>query len=842
MALRTRSLLTTRRAMPGLAASRGHHFRPWHGTLLSCLMACCFSFAIAGTAFAQAGQTLGQKSYTNDLGKILKPPSIGKSEPMLLQADEMIYDNENNRVTARGNVEIYYGNYILLADQVIYDRNANTLAAQGNVRIKDPDGAIITSNQMTLTDDFRDGFINTLRVVTKEDTRIVAQSATREAGNVTVFQKGWFTPCKPCESNPDRPPSWRLRAQKIIHRTDEATLTYRNVFLDFFGVPVLWAPYFQSADPTVKRKSGFLMPQYAQSSRLGTTVTVPYYFALADNYDLTFVPMYTSKEGTLLQGSWRQQLANGGYRVDLHGVFDDGSFSMPGGEEFRGSIATQGKFALNPYWSWGWDVTAQTDSTFNRFYGISPNFEGSMPSFADTQIQTEEVSQVYLEGLEDRNYASLRFYDTRDLNKPTVPGSNAIVYPIIDYDYILKQPIIGGELSFNSNAMALTNDDGTNSDRAIVQMNWRRQMIDGIGEVFTPFANLRGDVYQVNDFVDPTNNTQENGPILRGNAVAGAEYSYPLIATTGNVAHVIEPVGQIIVRPATVGVNQSEIPNEDANSLVFDDTLLFEIDKFSGYDRLETGTRANVGMRYTAQLPSGAYARLVFGESYQLAGENSFNLPEFQNSGLATSASDYVTGLYLQAARYLSFTAQTRFDHDTFELMRTDLGATANVGPINVMMNYANIAPGAESLSTSTEAGLLSPTTPVCTSTSSTNCVVCPTGSTANTVNNVTGCTPVRDEEILGRGTLTLTDNWALLGVARYDLANSQMISDGVGLQYQNDCLILAVTYSQSNIQEQDIKPDQRVMVNLSLKYLGTYQYTSDAFGDTGAQAEVKSN
>ena len=192
---------------------------------------------------------------------------------MLLQADEMIYDNENNKVTAKGNVEIYYGNYTLLADQVIYDRSANTLAAQGNVRIKDPEGAIITSNQMTLTDDFRDGFIDALRVVTKDDTRIVAQTASREAGNVTVFHNGWFTPCKPCADNPDKPPTWRIRAKTIIHRKDQATITYRNGFFDLFGVPIMWVPYFQSADPTVKRKSGFLMPMYQQSDRLGTTVT-----------------------------------------------------------------------------------------------------------------------------------------------------------------------------------------------------------------------------------------------------------------------------------------------------------------------------------------------------------------------------------------------------------------------------------------------------------------------------------------------------------------------------------------------------------------------------------------
>ena len=199
-------------------------------------------------------------------------------------------------------------------------------------------------------------------------------------------------------------------------------------------------------------------------------------------------------------------------------------------------------------------------------------------------------------------------------------------------------------------------------------------MIDGIGEVFTPFAQIRGDLYGVNEFVDPATDLNSSGALVRGVAVGGAEYRYPFIATTGSVAHVFEPIAQIIGRPDSVGVDQSEIPNEDAKSLVFDDTILFDIDKFSGYDRIETGTRANVGARYTAQFANGAYARAVFGESYQLAGQNPFDV----NSGLGTTSSDYVSGLYLQAARYLSLVGQARFNKETFDLMRTDLGATCD--------------------------------------------------------------------------------------------------------------------------------------------------------------------
>ncbi len=773
-------LAKLRRALPGLAASNGIGFDRCLWRLLICLIVCCVGFADpAMAAKGGYGSMKPDTKGTKELAKILAAPKVDSSQPMLLQADEMVYDNENNRVTARGNVEIYYGNYTLLADQVIYDRNNNTLSAKGNVSIKDPQGAIITADHMTLTDDFRDGFIDALKLVTKEDTRIAAETATREAGNVTVFQNGWFTPCKPCEDNPEQPPTWRIRATKIIHRKDEATITYRNAFFDFYGVPVIWVPYFQMADPTVKRKSGFLIPTYTNDSQLGSTVTVPYYFALSDNYDFTFAPTYTEKAGTLLQGQWRHQLANGAYNLNLYGVFNpQGDPATPAGEDFRGSLDSLGKFALDPYFALGWNVQADTDDTFRRFYNI------------DNKFKTDRVSQVYVEGLHDRNYFSTRLYNTGGLELYDTPVSEAWVLPVVDYDYIVNQPIMGGELSFNSNLTSLTSHGAPDSTRLTSEVNWRRQMIDGIGQVYTPFAQLRGDVYDVSNFTDPSNNLPSNGTTALGNAVAGIDYRYPFVATTGTITHVLEPIGQIIARPNSIG-NQQAIPNEDANSLVFDDTLLFDIDKFSGYDRIETGTRANVGAQYTAQFYSGAYARAVFGESYQLAGANEFALSA-PGSGLDTDRSDYVSGLYIQATTNLSVSGQTRFDQASWEIRRTDLGTTAQYGPAQLRMDYADVknAPGL---------------------------------GQGNT-----------QQEIYTIGSLALTDTWSLIGNARFDLELSRWVQDGVGLQYQNDCFTLGVTYLETNVKDLDIQPDTTFMVNFSLKDLGSYSFKTNAFGLAG--------
>jgi LPS-assembly protein len=805
------ALLGMRRASPGLAASKGHRFADIREVLLACIL------ASVSVMFAPLHEAFGQAQ--TGLEQIIKMPKVGSSESMLLQADEMVYDNKNGTITAKGNVEIYYGDYTVLADRVIYDRNANTLTADGNVRMKDADGAVITSDHITLTDDFRDGFVQALKLVTKDDTRIVAQSASREAGNVTVFSKGWFTPCKPCRDNPSKPPTWRIRAKKITHKRDQAIITYNNAFFDFFGVPVLWLPYFQTADPTVKRKSGFLMPMYSHSNELGTTVLVPYYFALSNNFDFTFAPMWTENAGTLLQGNWRHRLATGGYNINLAGVWNKGnSFLSPNGTiesssngDFRGSIDTQGKFALDPFWAWGWDIHTQTDDTFRRFYNLT------------SRLQTDQISQVYLEGLHDRNYFSIRSYDTKSLLFANEPFSDATVYPIVDYDYIVGNPILGGELSFNSNAMVFQNQDGTNSDRMIVEANWRRQMIDNIGQIYTPFGRLRGDVYDVSgvdntptgseDLV--TGNHPSDGTYWQGDAVAGFEYRYPFIATTGPVTHVIEPIGQIIARPSSLG-NQQLIPNEDALSLVFDDTLLFDIDKFSGYDRMETGTRANVGFRYTAQFRTGTYVRLVAGQSYQVAGQNQFDTAFYQTSGLATDNSDYVGGLYLQANTNLSFFAQSRFNHDTLEVERTDLGSSMGYGPLKASVNYANVPSGIPTVV---------PT-------------VVPIGTVIGNAQSIPTAAVIGNaqSEILGSGSLALTTDWSLLGNLRYDLTNDQTITDGVGLQYQNDCLLLAVTYQRSFIHDQDIKPDERFLVTLNLKYLGGYSFsTSAAFAGLGS-------
>ena len=111
----------------------------------------------------------------------------------------------------------------------------------------------------------------------------------------------------------------------------------------------------------------------------------------------------------------------------------------------------------------------------------------------------------------------------------------------------------------------------------------------------------------------------------------GLEYRYPFINVQPWGTTTIEPIAQVIARPNETYAGK--LPNEDAQSMVFDASNLFAVDKFSGYDRVEGGGRANVGVQATTQFDRGGSVNVLFGQSYQLFGLNSFAVADATNTG-----------------------------------------------------------------------------------------------------------------------------------------------------------------------------------------------------------------
>ena len=88
------------------------------------------------------------------------------------------------------------------------------------------------------------------------------------AATITVFHSGVYTACEPCKDDPKKPPLWQVKAARIIHDQGEKMIYFEDARLEFFGLPIAWLPYFSAPDPTVKRKTGVLMPSITSSTHL----------------------------------------------------------------------------------------------------------------------------------------------------------------------------------------------------------------------------------------------------------------------------------------------------------------------------------------------------------------------------------------------------------------------------------------------------------------------------------------------------------------------------------------------------------------------------------------------
>jgi len=752
----------------------------------------------------------------------LKNPSVKTTkEQMLVRAGEIHYDYTNERVSAVGNVQIYYSGSTLEADKVIYDQRTKRLHAEGNVRLSEPDGKVLYGEILDLSDDFRDGFVDSLKLDGPEQTRFAATRGERTSGNVTVFQNGVYTACEPCKDDPRKPPKWQVKAARIIHDQGEKMMYFEDARIEFFGIPLAWLPYFSAPDPTAKRKSGFLIPSYHTSSVYGFGVTTPYYWALAPDYDATITPMITSKQGPLVQAEWRQRLVNGAYTIRGTGIFqlDKQAFldkgDVAGNRDFRGSIASEGQFRLSDKWVYGWDGTLITDRAYFQDYGLyrrqNINLLASTPDYV--------LSQAYLQGRGERSYFDARAMYFYGFSSADSQQQIPVIHPVIEHDYTANQPVFGGELNLRSNLTSLSRQapnfdpvtqnaalNGlclTTADPAVktlnncllrgtpgtysrlsTEANWRRTIVDSFGQVFTPFMSARGDFASVQIQNDPgVSNYMTTGSndVTRAMPAVGLEYRYPFISVQSWGTQTIEPVAQIIARPNETGIGQ--FPNEDSQSFQFDASNLFRVNKFAGWDRVEGGGRLNAGIQYTAQFNRGGFVNLLFGQSYHLFGQNSFAVGGPTNtgiqSGLDTDRSDYVARASYQPNSTLTLTSRFRIGESDFTLQRSEFEATANFDRWTTSVMYGNYA-------AQPALGFLE-----------------------------------RREGVVGSAKYKVTPNWLLLGGVRYDLRAEQVTETQLGVGYIDDCLILALNYITEFNYNSTQKQNHSVMLQLSLRTLG---------------------
>lgn len=593
--------------------------------------------------------------------------------PVLLNADELVYDEELGVVTAMGHVELAQGLRVVFADRLTYNERTNVVTATGNVSLLEPNGDVIFAEYAEMTNDLAQGFVDQVRVLMTDNSRIAATEGERtDDGRFLRLNRAVYSPCNLCPKDPAAPPLWQVRAGRVVHDKEEQEVVYRDAILEMFGLPVFYTPYLSHPDPTVEQKSGFLAPSFGFSSNIGSFASVPYYWAIAPNEDATITPTYSTDDGLHLLGEYRRRFESG--VLTLEGSVVQADRREAAGvraDQWRGHLFGFGRFDLSDVWRVGFDVEHTSDETYLKRYGISAE-----------DILT---SRVFVEGFRGRNYAVANAYRFQDL-RPGIIERKPLVVPLAEVS-LLGEPTetFGGRWSLDLGLVGLVRENGRDTRRASATVGWERDFLSNAGIVTTVEASLRSDAYYVTDFVPqgaPVGSPTTSEATLRLFPQSQVTVRYPLAKRLGSFRQVFEPMAALTLAPRLE--DDSSIPNEDVLDIELSPTTLFRPNRFPGYDRLDSGSRITYGINNGLYGDHGGRAELFLGQSFHLTSRNDY----FAGTGLEDDFSDIVGRLVVSPNNYFDLRYQFRLDDEDLEPRVHDATVTAGVPVLRVGANY----------------------------------------------------------------------------------------------------------------------------------------------------------
>jgi LPS-assembly protein len=679
----------------------------------------------------------------------------------LLLADEISYNDDTNIVTATGSVEVQRSNRLLMADKIVYDRNADIATATGHVSLLDNTGTVFYFDSIQVTGDLKQGLADEVRVLLADKSRMASRVFRRLPTGVNELYEAVYTPCDSCKGED---PLWQIKASRVRYDRDAQMVYYNDAWLEIGGVPVFYTPYLAHPDPTSGAKSGLLLPAIGASRNLGAFYKQPYYIRIDDNRDATLTPFLTSDAGKGAIVQYRQNFADARVRVDGSLIGGDPDLN----EDLRGHLTGTARWDLDEHWRTGTDLNFASDRTYLRRYA----FEA--PTWLTSNLFGERFSQS--------SYFSANAYYIQRQRAPVLSSSVPVIAPLLTYSLVSDPDALGGTWNVDANGLVLFRETGTDTNRLSARVGWSLPYTSSYGAVYTFRADMRGDGYYVRDVPRPTKGDVFTGTEGRFVPEASLEWRMPFVSDQVGFRQVLEPIAMIAVSPHRL--NPESIPNEDSLDLEFDDTNLFNMDRFSGLDRVETGARVNYGVRWSAFNDTVGTVSAMMGQSYRFHDDPVFS----PLSGLRGHLSDFVGHVDFTPSPYASFQYRFRIDKDTLASRRGEV--SAGLGPELFRV-------GASYLFVKTD------------------------GPTATAFGST--------EELFVSLSSRFSQHWSIAASHRQNLGrNGGAIRTQVGVAYEDECFIFGVDFANDNTSDRDFKRGVAVLLRIGLKTIGDIKFNTD--------------
>src|SRR3954447_2853915 len=689
-------------------------------------------------------------------------------------ADTVTYDSEADVVTATGEVRMNReGNY-LGANEVVWNRKSGEVRAIGNVVVLTPQGDKLVGDDAVLTSEMRDAAVSNLLVVLDSGGRIAAQRGTRK-GQITTLENAIYSPC-PVTTDTGCPkrPSWAITAVRVINDPAHDRVRFEGGRFQLFGVTLPLLPVFNIARGS-EGATGWLVPDFSLSTKKGFEIAQPYHWQIGPNRDLTLTPHIFTGVLPAIEAKYRELNSIGAFQLGgfltygtIENVNPEATSTSKG---FRAYFEANGKFQLDPYWSITSSLRVATDKTVLRRYDISS--DDRLRSFVDA------------ERISPNSYISIAGWAFQGLRSDDKQRQIPIALPAIDARFRMDG-IIGGKLELQANSLSIIRIDGQDTQRAFASAEWDLRRLTPWGQQVTLTAYGRGDVYHTDDAESTAVPIYRgvNGWHARAIGALAADVQWPFVGPLFGGLQRLVPRVQLVLTPPTSNL---DIPNEDARSVDLEDSNLFALNRFPGYDRWEDSSRVTYGIDWSFERPSLSIENTI-GQSYRLTSAPGI-FPE--GTGLTGRVSDIVGRTRVRFGRLIDVTDRYRLDKDTLAVRRNEVDLTVGTQQTYAQIGYLrlnrNIDPTIEDL---------------------------------------------RDKEELRLAARVLFSRyWSIFGATVIDLTDKRedplSLADGfqpvrsrLGIQYEDDCLQVGVTWRRDYEQIGTFRKGSTFSIHLALKGL----------------------
>lgn len=338
----------------------------------------------------------------------ITPPTVAFAgtgqAPIDVFADGAEFSGSDNRALFSGNVILTQGSQELYAREVHFDRNTGELRANGDVLLKRPDLRIAASEVQYNLQTYKGAAQQAEYRLPGILARGTAQKAELIDSANSTYSEISYTTCPPDNND------WQLSADKLQLDTAEGLGTATDAKLSFKGVPLMYLPTltFPIDD---RRRSGLLIPSAGYGDRHGLDLSLPYYFNLAPNYDLTLVPRLMSKRGIMLGGEFRFLTSR--HEGEIHASYIHHDQQAPDSENRRGSLSVRTRSKYSERLGSSLNINYVSDDNFLEDFGAD------LETYSSSHL--ERAAEVHYAGQQWSASAGVQLFQTID---PLLPKAD----------------------------------------------------------------------------------------------------------------------------------------------------------------------------------------------------------------------------------------------------------------------------------------------------------------------------------------------------------------------------------------------------------------------------------